>query len=303
MRITVTGATGLIGRNLVAALQERGDEVTVLTRNPEKALKSLPGVVAVAWDPLTEEAPPEALAQRDAVVHLAGEPVSQRWNESTKELIHRSRVAGTANLIAGIRQADKRPGVLVSGSAVGFYGPRGDEPLDETAPAGNDFLAGVCVDWERAAKEAEELGVRTVLLRTGVVLDKNEGALAKMLPPFKAGVGGPVAGGDQFVPWIHIDDIVGLIVAAIDGDERWSGPINGSAPKPATNKVLSKALGKAIHRPAFAPVPSFAMKLLYGEMSQIVLTGQNAVPQKATELGFDWRHPDLEMALRDLLVS
>jgi uncharacterized protein (TIGR01777 family) len=191
----------------------------------------------------------------------------------------------------------------VSGSAVGFYGPRGDEPLDETAPAGSDFLAGVCVDWEKAAEEAEELGVRTVLLRTGVVLDKNEGALAKMLPPFKAGVGGPVAGGDQFVPWIHIDDIVGLIVAAIDGDERWSGPINGSAPKPATNKALSKALGKAIHRPAIAPVPSFAMKLLYGEMSQIVLTGQNAVPQKAAELGFNWRHPDLEMALKDLLVS
>lgn len=301
MRATVSGATGLIGLHVAGALIARGDEVTVLTRDPSRASALLPEANAVAWDPSSEEAPPEALSGREAVVHLAGEPVAQRWTDKAKDRIRESRVVGTANLVAGLRQAEARPSVLVSGSAVGFYGPRGDEPVDESAGAGEDFLAKVCVDWELAARQAAELGIRTVLLRTGIVLAADEGALAKMLGPFKAGVGGPVAGGRQYMPWIHLDDIVSLIIAAIDGDERWAGPVNGSAPAPATNTEFSKALGRVLHRPAVAPVPAAAMKLLYGEMSQIVTTGQNAVPAKAGALGFTWQHPDLEPALADTL--
>ncbi len=300
MKITVTGATGLIGRKLVAELKERGDEVTVLSRNPEAARSTL-GVDAVAWNPDAEEAPPEALAGRDAVVHLAGENVAQRWTAQAKEAIRRSRVDGTANLVAGMRQASPRPKLLVSGSAVGWYGQRGPEPVDESAAPGSDFLADVCVDWERAAEEAQEIGVRTVLLRTGIVLTADGGALGQMLPPFKAGVGGPVAGGAQMMPWIAIDDVVGLILAALDGDERWSGPINASAPTPVSNREFSKVLGKVLKRPSFSPVPAFALKALYGEMAQIVLTGQNAVPAKAKDLGYRWRQPDLEPALRSIL--
>jgi uncharacterized protein (TIGR01777 family) len=300
MKITVTGATGMIGRKLVAELKERGDEVTVLSRNPDSASATL-GVEAVAWNPDSEEAPPEALAGRDAVVHLAGESVAQRWTAKSKEAIRSSRVDGTANLVAGMRQASPRPKVFVSGSAVGWYGPRGPEPIDETADPGSDFLADVCVAWERAAEEAQEIGVRTVLLRTGIVLTADGGALGRMLPPFKAGVGGPVAGGAQMMPWIAVDDVVGLILAAIDGDERWSGPINASAPTPASNRDFSKALGRVLSRPSFSPVPAFALKAMYGEMAQIVLTGQNAIPAKATELGYSWRQPDLEQALRLIL--
>ena len=300
MKVTVTGATGMIGRRLVAELKSRGDEVTVLSRNPDRAQEAL-GVEAIAWNPETEQAPVEALAHRDAVVHFAGESVSQRWTASAKDSIRSSRVDGTANLVAGLRQASPRPAVLVSGSAVGWYGPRGSEPVDESTAPGSDFLAQVCIDWERAAAEAQELGIRTAILRTGVVMTADGGALGRMLPPFKAGVGGPVAGGAQMMPWIDVDDVVGLTLAAIDGDERWSGPINATAPKPVSNKEFSKTLGKVLSRPAFSPVPAFAMKAMFGEMSQIVLTGQNAVPTKATELGYHWRRPDLEQSLRAVL--
>ena len=303
MRITVTGATGLIGTQLVEELLSRGDQVTVLARNPHAAQQKLGSVEAVSWNPTTEQAPPEALAHRDAVIHLAGEPVSQRWTADAKNQIRESRVAGTSNLIAGLRQADPSPKTLVSGSAVGYYGAHGPEPVDETAAPGEGFLAEVCVDWEKSALEATELGIRTVLLRTGVVLSSEGGALAKMLPPFKAGVGGPVAGGEQFVPWIHIDDIVGLILAAIDGDDSWSGPLNATAPVPVTNKQLSKALGRALHRPSIAPVPAFAIKLLYGEMSEIVTTGQNAIPSQAQSLGYGWKNPDLDLALQEMFAS
>ena len=290
----------MIGRKLIAELKIRGDEVTVLSRNPAKAKAEL-GVEAVAWNPESEEAPPEALAHRDAVVHLAGESVSQRWTASAKESIRSSRVNGTANLVAGMRQASPRPKVFVSGSAVGWYGPRGTEPVDEATAPGTDFLAEVCVAWEKAASEAQELGIRTVILRTGVVMTSEGGALARMLPPFKAGVGGPVAGGAQMMPWIDVSDVVGMILAAIDGDERWSGAINATAPEPVSNKEFSKTLGKVLKRPAFSPVPALAMTAMFGEMSQIVLTGQNAVPARATELGYQWRQPDLEQSLTALL--
>ncbi|MCX6393433.1 MAG: TIGR01777 family oxidoreductase [Solirubrobacterales bacterium] len=300
MNITVTGATGMIGRKLVAALKERGDEVTVLSRNPQAAETAL-GVKAIAWTPESEQAPIDVIAASDAVIHLAGESVAQRWTAKTKASIRSSRVDGTANLVSAMRQAEVKPQVFISGSAVGWYGPRDESPVTEGSSAGEDFLAQVCVDWENAAQEAVGLGIRTVILRTGVVLSPDGGALARMLPPFKAGVGGPVAGGKQMVPWIHIDDIVGLILASLDGDERWSGVINATAPHPVSNTDLSKALGRVLRRPALAPVPALAIKALYGEMAQIVTTGQNAVPARATELGFQWKQPDLEGALRQVL--
>jgi uncharacterized protein (TIGR01777 family) len=296
VRVTVSGATGLIGSRLVGRLQARGDEVTVLSRNPERAREAL-GVEAVAWRVEEEPAPAPALSGRDGVVHLAGEPVAQRWRGSAKQRIRESRTAGTRNMVAGLRAADPRPGVLVSSSGVGYYGPRGDEPVDEAAPPGEDFLAEVSKAWEDAAAEAEELGVRVARLRTGVVLDKQGGALKKMLPPFKAGIGGPVAGGRHYMPWIHLDDMVGMIITALD-DPRWSGPVNASAPEPVTNTEFSKALGRALRRPAVAPVPAIALKLLYGDMSEIVTSGQRAVPARALELGYRYEHPELDEALR-----
>jgi uncharacterized protein len=293
MKITITGASGMIGAKLVERLRARGDEVTTLSRNPSSA-------GAVAWQPEDEPAPAAALAGRDAVIHLAGENVAQRWSDDAKRRIRSSRELGTRHLVAGIEAADPRPRVLVSSSAVGIYGPHGDEELDEQTPAGNDFLAEVCVVWEREAERAAALGLRVVMVRTGVVLDQGGGALAKMLPFFKLGVGGPVAGGEQYMPWIHVDDVVGLYLAALDGD-AWNGPVNASAPRPVTNKTFSQALGRALHRPAFAPVPGLAVRTLYGEMAEIVTKGQRVIPRRAQELGFAFEHEDLDEALRSAL--
>ena len=300
MRVTLTGATGRIGSRLVRELMGRGDEVTVLSRDASRARSKLGDVEAHAWDPGAGPAPAEALAGRDAIVHLAGEDLAQRWNDDAKRRILHSRELGTANLVEGIRVAEPRPAALVSASAVGWYGARGDERLDEDVPAGDDFPARVCQTWEREAQAAEALGLRVVRVRTGVVLDSEGGALQKMLPPFRLGVGGPVAGGRQYVPWIHVDDLVGIYERAID-DAGWSGAVNATAPEPVTNRELSKALGGALHRPAIAPVPAVAVKLLYGEMATLVITGQRAVPRRALEWGYEFRHPDLDEALRSVL--
>ena len=301
MRITITGATGLLGPRLVAALRDRGDDITVLSRDPARAQSALPGVEAVRWaDPVAEPAPAEALAGRDAVVHLAGEPVAQRWSDDSKRRIHDSRELGTRNLVAGLRAAEPRPGALVSSSAVGYYGPHGDERLPEDAGPGGDFLARVCVAWEREAMAAADLGVRVVTVRTGIVLAESGGALAKMLPFFRLGIGGPVAGGKQYMPWIHLDDVVGIYLRAID-DSAWSGAVNAAAPEPVTNKEFSRVLGRVLRRPAVAPVPKLAVRTLYGEMAEIVAEGQRAVPKRTQELGYTYRHPDLEPALRAAL--
>jgi uncharacterized protein (TIGR01777 family) len=234
------------------------------------------------------------------VVHLAGEPVAQRWTKEAKRRIHASRETGTRNLVAGIAAADPRPGVLVSSSGVDIYPPGREEPVAESSAPGDDFLARVCVAWEREADAAAQLGVRVVRMRTGVVLDAHGGALEKMLPFFKAGIGGPVAGGRQYMPWIHLDDLVAMMLTALD-DERWSGAVNATAPEPVTNREFSKALGRAIHRPALAPVPGLAVRVLYGDMAQIVTTGRRVVPERATALGYDFRHTDLDEALASAL--
>ncbi len=301
MRVAITGATGRIGTRLVGALRRRGDDVTVLSRDAARARAAL-GVEAVAWRPEDEPAPVAALAGRDGVLHLAGEDVAQRWSAAAKQRLLASRELGTRNLVAGLRAADPRPGVLVSASAVGYYGPHGDEPVTEATPPGDDFLAGICAAWEREAAAAEALGVRVVRVRTGVVLDRGGGALAKMLPFFRLGVGGPVAGGRQRLPWIHVDDLVGIYLAALD-QAAWTGPVNATAPDPPTNKAFSRALGRALHRPAFAPVPGLAVRALYGEMADIVLSGQRAVPERPLALGYRFVHPDLDEALRAALAG
>ncbi len=303
MRIAITGVTGLIGSAVARALQARGDEVVALTRDPEHGRSVLGDEVAWhSWpDPQQSPPPSGALDGADAVVHLLGEPVAQRWTDEAKQRIRDSRVLSTRQLIAGLDDlpAERRPRVLVSQSASGYYGARGAEDIDEDEPAGDDFLAEVSAAWEREA-QAAAASSRLVLTRTGVVLAREGGALAKMLPPFRLGVGGPVAGGRQYVPWIHLDDVVGAFVHCIDQDAA-RGPVNLSAPRPATNAELSRALGHVLHRPALLPVPGAALRLLYGEMASIVLTGQRMVPSRLHDLGYEFRHPELEPALRDVL--
>jgi uncharacterized protein (TIGR01777 family) len=272
MRVTITGASGLIGTKLSNALQSRGDEVIpVSVRNDVDPAKI-----------------------GDAVVHLAGENVAQRWTDDARERIEQSRVQGTRRIVKSINEAGT--GALISSSAVGYYGPHGSEVIDERTPPGDSFLAQVCVAWER---EADQADARVVKVRTGVVLDPDGGALSKMLLPFKLGVGGPVAGGEQYMPWIHIDDVIGIYLNALD-DPTWSGAVNATAPEPVTNKEFSRALGRALHRPAFAPIPGFAIKALYGDMAAIVTEGQRAVPRKTLEQGYTYKHPDLEEALTDV---
>jgi uncharacterized protein len=299
MRVTVTGATGLIGTKVVAALRERGDEVTVLSRSPKDAQRLL-GVEAIGWDPETEPAPADGLADRDGVVHLAGEPIAQRWTRESKQRIRSSREGGTERLVEGLEQSDPRPGVLVSASAVGYYGARDDEHLDEATPPGAGFLASVCTAWEHPAAAAAGLGVRVAILRTGVVIDVGDGALARMLPPFRLGVGGPVAGGHQYISWIAPDDLVRLYLAALD-DPGWSGPLNATAPAPVTNRQFSQALGRVLHRPASLPIPAVALRAIYGEMATVVTTGQRALPIGALERGFEFHHTVIDEALRAAL--
>jgi uncharacterized protein (TIGR01777 family) len=292
MRVAVTGATGTIGGAVADALRERGDEVTELSRSTN-------------WsDPKAAPPPHDTLSGRDGVVHMLGEQIAQRWTDNAKREIRDSRILSTRNLVTAFGELPEaeRPKVLVSQSGAGWYGHRGDEPLDESHPAGDDFLAQLSADWEAEARRAEELGVRVVVNRTGMVLSPSGGALEKMLPFFKAGVGGPVAGGRQYVPWVHLDDVVGAIMFELD-TQGASGPVNLTAPEPTTNREFSKALGRVLRRPAIAPVPALAVKVLYGEMADIVTTGQRAVPARLTELGYSFRRPELEDALRDATGS
>jgi uncharacterized protein (TIGR01777 family) len=303
MRVLITGATGTIGLALADALRARGDTVVALSRDPDRGQRVLgDGAEVHAWpDPTTEPPPAQALAGADAVVHLLGEPVAQRWTEAAKQSIRDSRVLATRSLVTGISSLPdgEGPRALISQSATGYYGPRGDAPLDEQASAGTDFLAAVVVDWEREAARASTR-MRVACTRTGVVLSSSGGALAKMLPFFRLGIGGPVAGGSQYVPWIHLEDVVGALLACVDDDQA-TGPINVTAPNPVTNTELSRALGRALGRPAVLPVPGFAIKLLYGEMAEMVTTGQRAVPARLRELGYAFRYSEVESALRDVL--
>jgi uncharacterized protein (TIGR01777 family) len=297
MHVLVTGATGLVGPRVVSALLARGDTVTVLSRNPDSARARLGDVRAIGWSPPTVAA--EALHGVDGVVHLAGEPVPGRWTEDKKRRIHDSREHGTKALVDAIAAAESRPSVLVSASAIGWYGDRGDEVLVEASGPGDDFLAGVCKAWEEAAAGVEAHGVRRVSLRIGLVLDPDGGALGEMLPMAKLGLAGPLGGGRQWWSWIHRDDLVAMLLAALDGD--WSGAYNATAPNPVTQGAFAKAVGAVLGRPAFLPAPAFALRIALGGFSAEILTSKKILPQRAQEAGFAFRFSDLDPALKDLL--
>jgi uncharacterized protein (TIGR01777 family) len=302
VKVLVTGATGLIGSALCDALLARGDEVVGLSRDPGKARLAAPGVFWHPWEPTLERPPASAFEGVDGVVNLVGERIDQRWTEEAKRKIMQTRRTATHNLGQAISGIEQRPAVLVNQSAVGYYGNRGDAALDESeGPGGDSFDSEVVRQWERAAREIESTGVRLAILRTGQVLAAEGGMLAELLPPFKLGVGGPLAGGRQYVSWIHLEDEIGLILWALD-DERVSGVVNATAPEPATNRNFSKALGRALGRPAVVPVPGFVLDLKFGgEFGRVLRGGQRVVPKRAQELGYEFKHPDLDEALKDLV--
>jgi uncharacterized protein (TIGR01777 family) len=300
MKVVVGGATGFIGSALVSRMRARKDSVRVITRDPVTAVLELGQ--ETEW--VRADADPKALVGGcEAVVNLAGEPIfGRRWTTGQKQRILASRLAATHGLVRAMAAlpAPERPKVLVSGSAIGWYGPRGDQELLEDAPPGQDFLAGVCQEWEKAALEAAALGVRVVVLRIGIVLGPGGGALAQMLPPFRMGLGGPIGSGRQYMSWIHRADLVSMILHAI-ATPALSGPVNATAPGPVTSQAFARTLGKVLRRPAFVPAPRFALRLLMGEAADVLATGQRVVPRKVQGSGFAFRFPDLEPALRDIL--
>jgi len=297
VKITISGASGLIGRRLLKTLAKEGHSLHVLSRHAGTNLP--PGVQLSVWDAMRGEPPAESLRDADAVVHLAGEPVAQRWTAESKQRIRESRVTGTRNLVRALAGMKRQPEALVCGSAVGYYGSRGEEVLVESSAPGNDFLAELCVAWENEARAAESLGVRVVRIRTGLVLDARGGALQKMLPPFRLGLGGKLGTGKHWMSWIHLDDLVGLFRLAVQGPVK--GAMNGVAPEAVTNADFTRALGQALHRPAVLPMPGLALRLLFGEMAEVLLASQRATPKAAEEAGFQFRFPQLAPALADVL--
>lgn len=296
-RVLVTGSTGTIGRRVVQSL----GSARVLSRDPIRAAATHRGVDARAWDGRSRIAP-EAFEGVDAVVHLAGEPVAEgRWTARKKREITDSRVLGTRALVDSLRSSRERPAVLVSASAVGYYGDRGDEPLDEASFPGGGFLAEVCKAWEAEALAAAELGIRVVCLRIGVVLDRAGGALPRMVAPFRAGIGGPLGHGKQWVPWIHVDDVVRLIEYAITHDDV-AGPLNAVAPTPASNQELARLLGRTLHRPTLLRAPAIALRAALGEAASVVLASQRVLPTVAWRGRFRFTFPTLAEALEDLLA-
>jgi uncharacterized protein (TIGR01777 family) len=300
-RVLVTGASGLLGRHVCDALLVRGDEVVGLTRDVRKAKGPNPRVQWHAWDAENEPAPAAAFEGVDAVINLIGETINQRLTRRAKKRIRASRVDATNNLLAAIDGLGERPKAFIGQSAVGYYGDRGESIVDESAPAGQDDLAQLCADWEAAESAAEALGMRTVILRSGQVLTPDGGLLKQLLLPFKLGLGGPIAGGDQYLPWIHIADEVGLFLWALD-ESRADGAINASSPNPVKNREFAKELGSRLHRPAVVPVPKLALAAIRGrELADAIAGGQRVVPRRAQDLGFSFRFPELGPALKDLL--
>lgn len=300
MRVIVTGGSGLIGRALVDSFMKDGHEVIVLSRNPD-AVKNLPkGACGEKWDGKTVQGWGKFVNSADAIVNLAGATISKHWSEERKHEIRESRVNAGKAIVEAVKAAEKKPRVVVQSSAVGYYGPRGAEEIAEDSSAGSDFLANVCKDWEASTAELDSMGIRRAIIRTGVVLDKNGGALPKMVMPVKMFVGGPLGSGKQYFPWIHLHDEVTAIRWLIDNPNA-SGVYNLSAPKPLTNKEFTQAIGKALGRPTFMPVPAFAMQAMFGEMATLLLDGQREIPVRLMKEGFQFKFTDAEAALRDVL--
>ncbi len=308
MRVFVTGGTGLVGSRLVKKLLERGDQVSLLTRRLAVA-KDLfgAGCTPIEGNPTEPGEWMKVLGDCDGVIHLAGENIfDHRWNEEFKAKLFDSRIKSTQNIVQALavqpKRSDGSSKTLVNASAIGYYGPHGDEELDENSPPAQDFLAHLTVEWEKAAKAIEPVGVRLAMVRVGVVLDKKGGALKKMLTPFKLGVGGPVGNGQQYVSWIHHEDMVGIFLMALDNPQA-SGPINGTAPNPVTSKAFGKALGAALHRPAFMPTPVFMLRMMMGEVTDVIATGQRVLPKKAMALGYPYKFPTVEIALSSIIAE
>jgi uncharacterized protein (TIGR01777 family) len=297
LNITIAGASGLVGRRLLKVLAKDGHSLTALSRHAGTNLP--PGVKLSVWDPAKGEPSADGLRDADAVIQLSGAPVAQRWNEKVKQEIRESRVDGTRKLVQALGKLARKPQVLLCASAVGYYGSRGDEVLSESAAPGADYLAKVCVDWEKEAQAAEALGIRVVRVRVGVVLDARGGALQRMLPPFRMGVGGKLGSGKHWMAWIHLDDLASIFQFALANPLR--GPVNGVAPHPVINADFTRALAAAVHRPAILPVPAFGLKLLFGEMADILLASQRVVPQAAESAWFKFQFPELGAALADVL--
>lgn len=296
----MTGASGTIGSAVCDALLARSDEVVGLSRDPAAAKPKNPRVHWHAWQPSTERPPPEAFEGVDAVVNLIGEEINQRLTDAAKQRIRASRVVAARNLLQGIAALESRPSVFVGQSAIGYYGERGAKMLDEESRPGTDYGGEITTEWEAAQREAEELGMRLVLLRSAPVLTKESGLLKQLAPPFKLGLGGPLAGGDQYLSWIHIDDEVGIVLWALD-DDAVSGVINASSPNPVTNAEFSRALGRALGRPAVLPTPKIAVVALRGrELADMVTASIRVIPRRAQDIGFEFRHPEIDEALGDL---
>jgi uncharacterized protein len=301
VRVLVTGASGTIGQALCDALFARGDDVVGLTREPGRAREANPRVEWRKWEPTLERPDPAAFEGVDGVVHLLGERIDQKWTAEAKERIMESRRQGTHNLVQTIAALESPPKVLVSQSAVGYYGDRGAEEVEESDGPGSSFDSEVVVAWEAAAHELDPSDVRLVVVRTGQVLTKRGGMLKEMLTPFKLGVGGPLAGGEQYLSWIHLADEVGILLWALD-NESVNGTVNATAPNPVTNKEFSKALGRAVNRPAVMPVPGLVLDLKFGkEFGHVLRGGQRVLPKRTQELGYQFSYPELDAALRDLL--
>lgn len=297
MNYLITGATGFIGQRLVNYLLSNGHEVNYLGKQRSMALD---GRAAFHLWKRNEEPSLNSVPRLDTIVHLAGEPVAQRWNEKVKQAIYSSRVDGTRKLVTAIGNLRHKPSVLVSASAVGIYGNRGDEILTEKSAPGKDFLADACLGWEREALRAGEFGVRVVTVRIGIVLGSQGGALKQMLVPFRLGAGGPLGSGKQWMPWITLQDVVRLFVFAAE-QESVHGALNGSAPEPVTNAEFTKALSKVVHRPAVVPVPKFALRLAFGQMADSMLASQRVIPEAAQQAGFQFEHSKIEEALRSVI--
>lgn len=296
MHVLISGGTGFIGTYLKRLLLERGDSVAVITRNPTSHTPQR-GVRFISW----EDDLVDAVDAADAIVNMAGKNLFEsRWNDEVKKAIIRSRVESTSRLAQAIARAENKPEVFVSFSATGYYGSRGDEPLNENAAAGNDFLAEVCEQWEAAAQKAVDSGVRTVFPRVGIVQQSDDGALAKMLIPFKLFIGGPLGDGTQYYPWVHMDDVIGLIIHAID-KPAVRGALNVAAPEHGTMGDFVKALGSVLGRPSVFPVPEFALRLAVGEAAEAIVASTRIVPSKALQTGYRFKFTDTKAALRDIL--
>ncbi|WP_322798575.1 TIGR01777 family oxidoreductase [Thermoflexus sp.] len=299
MRVLIPGGTGFLGRALAGRLQEAGYEVIVLSRQPERA-RLPPGVQAVRWDGRTAAGWASLADGAFAIINLAGESIGQRWTEAVKRRIRESRLQASQAVVEAIAAASTKPQVLLQSSAVGYYGPRGDEQLTEEDPPGTDFLARLAVEWEASTQPVEAMGVRRVILRTGVVLERDGGALAQMLLPFRLFLGGPLGDGRQGFSWIHRADWVEAVKFLMEHPEA-RGPYNLTAPQPVRNAEFARTLGRVLGRPSWLPVPAFALRLAFGEGADFLLTGQFVRPRRLLEAGFRFRYPDLESALRAIL--